>query len=106
MSRFNLSDLAGLIASRAGAGASNSYTRTLLDKGPSYVARKFGEEAIEAVVAAVEGDTVNLTNEAADVLYHLLIVLHSRSVSLQDVLDELEARTARSGLEEKAARAK
>lgn len=104
MSRFSLSDLASLIALRAKAGADRSYTKSLLDKGPAHAARKFGEEAIEAVIAAVEGDASSLTNEAADVLYHLLVVLQTRSVPLQNVIDELERRTAMSGLEEKAAR--
>lgn len=104
MSRFTLNDLASLIASRANAGADRSYTRSLLDKGPAHAARKFGEEAIEAVVAAVEGDAAGLVNEAADVLYHLLVLLQTRAVPLQKVIDELERRTAMSGIEEKAAR--
>ena len=104
MAAFSLNDLARLVASRAAANAGASYTKTLLDKGPAYAARKFGEEAVEAIIAAVEGDRASLTNEAADVLYHLLVVLQTRGVALQDVLDELQRRTARSGLDEKAAR--
>ena len=105
MAAFSLNDLAHLVASRAAASAGSSYTRSLLDKGPAYAARKFGEEAVEAIIAAVEGDIGSLTNEAADVLYHLLVVLQTRGVPLQQVLDELERRTERSGLDEKAARA-
>ena len=105
MAAFCLNDLARLVASRAAATAGGSYTKSLLDKGPAYAARKFGEEAVEAIIAAVEGDIGGLTNEAADVLYHLLVVLQTRRVPLQQVLDDLERRTARSGLDEKAARA-
>jgi phosphoribosyl-ATP pyrophosphohydrolase len=104
MAGFTLNDLAGLIAARAAATAGSSYTKSLLDKGPAFAARKFGEEAVEAIVAAVEGDRAGLTNEAADVLYHLLVVLQTRGVPFQQVLNELEKRTARSGLDEKAAR--
>ncbi len=104
MTEFTLHALASLIASRAAANAGTSYTKTLLDKGPAYAARKFGEEAVEAIVAAVEGDRAGLTNEAADVIYHLLVVLQTRNIAFQNVLDELERRTSRSGHEEKAAR--
>lgn len=104
MADFSLNDLASLIASRAGASAGNSYTKSLLDKGTSHAARKFGEEAIELVIAAVEGDAASLTGEAADVLYHLLVVLQARNLPFQYVLNELQKRTVRSGLEEKAAR--
>lgn len=105
MAQFTLNDLAALIAARANASAGASYTRTLLDKGPAHAARKFGEEAVEAIVAAVEGDRPGLTNEAADVIYHLLVVLQTRGIALQSVVDELERRTALSGHAEKAARA-
>lgn len=101
---FSLDDLAAIIAARASAGADASYTRTLLDAGPARCAKKFGEEAVEAVIAAVEGEKAALTAEAADVVYHLLVLLHARGVSVQDVLGELERRTAQSGLAEKAAR--
>ncbi|MBM3552076.1 MAG: phosphoribosyl-ATP diphosphatase [Alphaproteobacteria bacterium] len=101
---FTLDDLAALIKSRRNDSASTSYTKTLLDAGMPKIAKKFGEEAVEAVIAAVEGDRAALTNEAADTLYHLLVMLEARDVSLDDVLRELERRTKQSGLAEKAAR--
>ena len=76
----------------------------LLAKGPEKCAEKFGEEAIEAIIEAVKDDKAGLTSEAADVLYHLLVMLASRDVALSDVLDELSRRQAQSGLAEKAAR--
>ena len=75
-----------------------------MSKGPDKCAEKFGEEAVEALIEAVKGDPVALTSEAADVLYHLLVMLASRDVALDDVLAELSRRTAQSGLEEKAKR--
>lgn len=105
MAEFSLADLAQLIELRAGAQADKSYTSSLLQAGPAHVARKFGEEAVEAIVAAVSGDSDGLRNEAADVLYHLLVMLQSRGVPLDAVIAELARRTARSGVEEKAARA-
>lgn len=104
MADFSLNDLATLIASRATTSAGASYTKTLLDKGSAHCARKFGEEAVELIIAAVEGDAASLTGEAADVLYHVLVLLQARNLPFQLVLNELEKRTARSGLEEKAAR--
>jgi phosphoribosyl-ATP pyrophosphohydrolase len=104
MSAFTLADLARLVAERAAAPPDASYTAKLLAGGPERAAKKLGEEAVEAVIAAVQGDRAALTAEAADVLYHLLVVLHGGGVPLQDVLDELERRTAQSGLAEKAAR--
>ena len=104
MADFSLQDLARLIAERATSSAHASYTRSLLEAGPAHAARKFGEEAVEAIVAAVSDDRAGLVNEAADVLFHLLVVLRSRDVPLEQVLEELGRRTARSGLEEKAAR--
>ena len=105
MSGFTLDDLAMIIAARSGASAEKSYTKSLLEAGMGRVAKKFGEEAVEAVIAGMKGDRTELRNEAADVLYHLLVLLQAGGVSLQDVLDELERRTGRSGLEEKASRA-
>jgi phosphoribosyl-ATP pyrophosphohydrolase len=103
---FALENLAEIVARRANANAEISYTRTLLDKGVAHCAKKFGEEATEAVIAAVaEGDAA-LRGEAADVLYHLLVLLQARRVSLADVMAELERRTAQSGLQEQAARQK
>ncbi len=101
---FALETLAEIVARRAEADADSSYTRSLLDKGVARCARKFGEEATEAVIAAVAEDDAALTSEAADVLYHLLVVLHSRKVPLSAVMQELERRTAQSGHAEKAAR--
>ena len=103
---FSLDDLARTIASRAAASGEKSYTRALLDKGPAGAAKKFGEEAIEFVIAAASQDDSALRAEAADMLYHFLVVLEARGVRLPEVLGELERRTSRSGHEEKAARAK
>jgi phosphoribosyl-ATP pyrophosphohydrolase len=103
---FALENLAEIVARRAEADGGSSYTRTLLDKGVAQCAKKFGEEATEAVIAAVAQDDKALTAEAADVLYHLLVVLQARNISLSQVMAELERRTARSGHEEKASRPK
>jgi phosphoribosyl-ATP pyrophosphohydrolase len=104
MTCFTLDDLAAIIAERAQSTASASYTKSLLDAGPSRAAKKLGEEAIETVIAAIEGDAQALTRESADLLYHLLVVLHQHGISLDDVCAELERRTAQSGHAEKAAR--
>jgi len=101
---FTLRDLEARLRERAGAPAAESYTRRLLDRGVSHCAKKFGEEAAEAVIAAVSEAPERLASEAADVLYHLLVLLAARGVSLADVEAELAARTRQSGLEEKAAR--
>lgn len=103
---FALEKLAGIIAQRAGADAESSYTRSLLDKGVARCAKKFGEEATEAVIAAVAEDDSALTAEAADVLYHLLVMLQARKIPLASVMAELERRTAQSGIAEKASRPK
>ena len=99
-----LDRLAETIAARRGADPSESWTAKLLAKGPEKCAEKFGEEAVEAVIEAVRGDRDRLTAEAADVLYHLLVMLAARDVSLADVLAELARREGTSGLAEKAAR--
>ena len=104
MTTFTLVDLERIVAERASASPDESWTAKLLAAGPERAAKKFGEEAVEAVIAAVKGDRDELIAESADVLYHLLVVLKSRDVALRDVLSQLEARTARSGLAEKAAR--
>ncbi|HEX8167919.1 MAG TPA: phosphoribosyl-ATP diphosphatase [Beijerinckiaceae bacterium] len=101
---FTLADLAGLLAERAKASPEESYTARLLAKGPAAAAKKLGEEAVEAAIAAVEGDRAALVAEAADVLYHLLVVLRSRDVPLDEVMRELQRRIAQSGLSEKASR--
>lgn len=101
---FSLSDLEAIVASRGAESPDVSYTAKLLAGGISRSAKKLGEEAVEAVIAAVEGDSDGLVSESADVLYHLLVVLHARNIALQDVLNELKRRTAQSGLDEKAAR--
>jgi len=101
---MTLDDLAATIAARADASAEDSWTAKLLAKGPEKCAEKFGEEAIEAIIEAVKGDTTALTNEAADVLYHLLVMLQSRGVALSGVMAELERRQSQSGIAEKAAR--
>jgi phosphoribosyl-ATP pyrophosphohydrolase len=104
MPTFTLRDLEQRIQARARESADISYTRKLLDRGINHCAKKFGEEAVEAAIAAVGEDRSRLVGETADVLYHLLVVLHARGISLEDVEAELAARTRQSGLEEKAAR--
>lgn len=99
-----LTRLAKTIAARKGADPETSWTAKLLAKGPEKVAQKFGEEAVEAVIEAVKGDRDRLTAEAADVLYHLLVMLAARDVALADVLGELERREGVSGIDEKSAR--
>jgi phosphoribosyl-ATP pyrophosphohydrolase len=106
MSKFTLADLEKRVHERAKASASESYTRALLDKGVAQCAKKMGEEAIETVLAALEDDKGQLVAEAADLLYHLLVVLEARGVTLAEVEAALEKRTAQSGHEEKAARKK
>jgi phosphoribosyl-ATP pyrophosphohydrolase len=101
---FTLHDLAARVKERAAASAEDSYTRKLLDRGAAHCAKKFGEEAVETVIAAVDGDRKQLISETADLLYHLLIVLEARDVKLTEIEDELAKRTAQSGLEEKASR--
>ena len=99
-----LDRLAASIAARKGADPDTSWTARLLARGPEKCAEKFGEEAIEAIIEAVKGDRERLTSEAADVLYHLLVMLAARDVTLAEVEAELARREGRSGLDEKAAR--
>lgn len=99
-----LERLAETIEARRGADAGESWTAKLLAKGPEKCAEKFGEEAVEAIIEAVKGDRERLTSEAADVLYHLLVMLAAHDVALADVLAELERREGTSGIAEKAAR--
>jgi phosphoribosyl-ATP pyrophosphohydrolase len=94
------------IRARKAASGDVSYTRKLLDGGPEKCAKKLGEEAAETVIAGVSQDNAALTGEAADLLYHLLVLLEVRDVPLDDVLAELESRMGQSGLEEKASRGK
>lgn len=104
MSSFTIRDLERRVQARASESAEASYTRTLLDRGVEHCAKKFGEEAVEAAIAAVGGDRQSLVREAADVLYHLLVLLHARGILVETVEAELGARSHQSGLEEKAAR--
>ena len=99
-----LDRLAATIQARKGADPESSWTAKLLSKGPEKCAEKFGEEAVEAIIEAVKGDREKLTAEAADVLYHLLVMLAARDVTLDQVLAELERREGTSGIAEKAAR--
>jgi phosphoribosyl-ATP pyrophosphohydrolase len=101
---FSLAELDARLAERAKASPEESYTAKLLQDGIDRCARKFGEEAIETIVAAVARDKTGVANEAADVLYHLLVLLRAADVPLSEVLAELERRTGQSGLEEKASR--
>ena len=98
-----LSALAAVMETRRGADPASSYTAQLL-ADPARAAKKLGEEAVEAAIAAVQGDRAGLTNEAADVLYHLLALLAAAGVETDAVAEKLEARAGRSGLEEKASR--
>ena len=103
-SKFTIADLERRVSDRAKASTEESYTRKLLDKGVAQCAKKFGEEAVEAVLAAVSEDRERVIAESADVLYHLMVMLHSRGVKLSEVEALLETRTKKSGLEEKASR--
>src|SRR5215210_3510383 len=104
MSTFTIHDLEARVHQRAAATAEQSYTRKLIDKGVAHCAKKLGEEAVETALAAVGEDREHLIAETADLLYHLFVVLEARGVKLADVEGELAARTARSGLAEKASR--
>ena len=101
---MTLQSLAATIAARIGADPDTSWTAKLLAQGPEKCAEKFGEEAIEAIIEAVRGDKARLTSEAADALYHLLVMCAARGVTLADIEAELTARETRSGLAEKASR--
>jgi phosphoribosyl-ATP pyrophosphohydrolase len=103
---MTLHDLAQTIAARAGADPDSSWTAKLLAKGPEKCAEKFGEEAVEAIIEAVKDNRDGLISESADVLFHLLVMLQSRGVSLDEVLAELARRQGTSGIAEKAARPK
>jgi len=104
MAKFTLHDLEKRVQDRAQESADVSYTRKLLDRGMIHCAKKLGEEAVEAAIAAVGEDKSRMVAEAADLLYHLIVVLHARGITLHEVEAELGARTHQSGLDEKAAR--
>ncbi|HWK13458.1 MAG TPA: phosphoribosyl-ATP diphosphatase [Rhizobiaceae bacterium] len=102
---FTLADLEQIVASRARSGDAASWTAKLFAAGQEKAAKKLGEEAVETVIAAVSGDRSALVAESADLLYHWLVVLAIAGIPLSEVLDELQRRTAQSGIAEKAARA-
>ncbi len=104
MPQFTLEDLADIIARRAGSGDPASYTAKLAGEGVAACAKKLGEEAVETAIAAVREDPGALTAEAADLLYHLMVLLHVAGVRYEAVTEELQRRTADTGLEEKAKR--
>jgi phosphoribosyl-ATP pyrophosphohydrolase len=106
MPRFTVHDLAATIDARAASGGEASYTKTLLDKGAEHCAKKLGEEAVETVIAAIANDRNHLIAESADLLYHLLVLLKARGVTLDEVEAALAQRTSMSGLDEKALRKK
>ncbi|MCR9136954.1 MAG: phosphoribosyl-ATP diphosphatase [Alphaproteobacteria bacterium] len=104
MSEFSLADLENIVARRADAAPEDSWTAKLVSAGQPMAAQKLGEEAVEAAIAAVTGNDESLKAEAADLLYHLLVVLKIAEIPLEDVMAELQRRTAQSGLQEKAGR--
>lgn len=104
MPDFTLSDLEAIVARRALASPEESWTAKLFAAGQTKAAKKLGEEAVEAVIAAISGDRKNLTDEAADLLFHLLVVLKIADIPLSEVMAVLKARTGQSGLSEKASR--
>jgi phosphoribosyl-ATP pyrophosphohydrolase len=106
MTEFSLSQLEKTINERAHSGDPESWTAKLYARGIDKAAQKLGEEAVETVIAAVSGDKQALVSESADLVYHWLVVLGIAGVSLDAVLDELERRTGRSGIAEKASRQK
>ena len=101
---MTLQTLEQTIIARKSADPSSSWTAKLLAKGPEKCAEKFGEEAIEAIIEAVKGDRQALTSEAADVIYHLMVMLASRDIAFNDVIDELSRRSSISGIDEKSQR--
>ena len=104
MAEFTIYDLERRVHERAKASPEVSYTRKLLDRGVAQCAKKLGEEAIETALAAVGEDRERLIAEASDLIYHLLVLLTARGIALAEVEEALAARTAQSGLDEKAAR--
>ena len=106
MADFSLAELERIIHQRAHSGDPDSWTAKLFAKGMDKAAQKLGEEAVESVIAAVKGDRQALVSESADLIYHWLVVLGIAGIPLDDVLKELEGRTGRSGIAEKASRSK
>lgn len=104
MSDFTLADLERIVAERAGASPDESWTARLAAAGQPKAAKKLGEEAVETVIAAIEGDRTALVSETADLLYHLMVVLRIGGIGLAEVMGELERRTGQSGIAEKAGR--
>ncbi len=104
MSRFaeTLDRLSATIEARKGADPSESYTAKLLSESIDRASKKFGEEAVETVIAAIQGDKDGVASESADLIYHWLVLLARAGVTLDDVAAWLESREGRSGLEEKA----
>lgn len=105
MTGFTLEKLEKIVAQRATSGDAESWTARLVAGGMERAAKKLGEEAVETVIAGVSGDRAALVSESADLLYHWLVVLRVADIPLDEVLDELERRTGRSGIAEKASRA-
>lgn len=103
---LSIEALEARLAERAKASPEQSYTAKLLARGTAKCAQKLGEEAVETVIAAMSGDRDELVKESADLIYHLLVLLRSEGVALSEVSEELDRRTAQSGLAEKAARPK
>ncbi len=106
MSKFSLSDLEAIIEDRASVSDGSSWTAKLVNSGMEKASKKLGEEAIETIIAANAEKAEHVTAESADLLYHLMVVLHMRGIKIDDVLAELAARTKQSGIAEKAARSK
>ncbi len=104
MSGFTLDELERVIGERAEASQADSWTARLVAAGQEKAAQKLGEEAVEAVIAAVSGDRKALIGESADLLFHLLVVLRIAGVGVDEVMTELENRRSQSGLQEKASR--
>lgn len=102
---FTLTDLERIVIQRAASDDPQSYTAKLAARGIGKAAQKLGEEAVESVIAAISEDERALVGESADLLYHLMVVLHLKGVPLSAVMDELQRRTAQTGLQEKAGRA-
>ena len=101
---MTLDDLFETVKQRAGNNPEESWTANLMAKGPDKGAEKFGEEAVEAIIEAVKNDPKALTSEAADVIFHLMVMLHARGVEWRDVVNELARRQGQSGIAEKMSR--